>query len=284
MNKEVLASIIGREENPLDNENDLEGLLHSRILVTGGLGSLGQSISKIFDSKNLTYKLTDKDDCDVTSLDSLFEVFDSFKPTHVLHLAADKHAPEGELDPELTFKINTIGTLNLISLAQQFKTSITIASTCKSCDPETVYGSSKLIAERIVLNAGGVIARFFNVVDTSGNVFEIWNKVPPKEQIPVSECFRYFMTSQEACSLLIRCINLSTAGTGRYIFEPGISHYMPDIAKRIFPERNLVIIPPRRGDRKVEPLKSASERLLKVEGRLIKVVSPHDPIINNQQK
>jgi FlaA1/EpsC-like NDP-sugar epimerase len=28
-----------------------------------------------------------------------------------------------------------------------------IASTCKAADPMTVYGASKLIAERIVLNA-----------------------------------------------------------------------------------------------------------------------------------
>ena len=189
----------------------------------------------------------------------------------------DKHAPEGELFPETTLRINTLGTLNVFSAAKIVGAKVIVASTCKSCDPETVYGSSKLIAERITLNNHGTVARFYNVVNTQGNVYEIWDNLPATADIQVADCYRYFMSADEARSLLIRCVALSVSSPGRYIFQPGISHFMPDIAQRLYPNRKITHIPPRRGDRRVEPLSASSERLKIVADRLCKVYSPHDP-------
>ena len=52
---------------------------------------------------------------------------------------------------------------------------------------------------------------------------------------------------------------------------------MPDIAARLYPNRSIGFMPPRRGDRRVEPQKAESEKMNVLEGRLIKVSSPHDP-------
>ena len=280
VDKKTIELILAREEQPLNNSDDLKRLAASRVLITGGLGSLGQEVTKTFQEAGINFLSSDADDCDVTNREQLFAKVLEYKPTHIMHLAADKHAPEGELNPEATFSINTVGTLNVFEAAEKVGAVVTLASTCKSCDPETVYGSSKLIAERIALNNGGTVARFYNVVNTAGNVYEIWSNLPKDADIAVADCNRYFISASEAQSLLIRCVTLSTTSPGRYIFEPGISHFMPDIAKRLYSNRHIVHIPPRRGDRRVEPLKATSEKMIPVTERLMRVESPHDPIIS----
>ena len=277
MNKDKIELILARPEQPLDNVEDLAALRGARVLITGGRGSLGQEVVKSFDSAGIAYALTDIEECDVTNLNQVSVLVQSYNPTHILHLAADKHAPEGELFPESTLSINTLGTINIFDAANKIGAKVIIASTCKSCDPETVYGSSKLIAERIALNNNGTVARFYNVVNTQGNVYEIWDNLPESAEIQVADCYRYFMSADEARSLLIRCVALSVTSPGRYIFQPGISHFMPDIAQRLYPNRKITHIPPRRGDRRVEPLSASSERLKIVGDRLCKVYSPHDP-------
>ena len=279
VDKTTIELILARKEQPLDNSGDLAVLSKARVLITGGLGSLGQEVTKTFEAAGIDFLSTDVEDCDVTNRAQLFGRVEGYKPTHIMHLAADKHAPEGELYPEATFSINTVGTLNVFEAAAKVGAVVTLASTCKSCDPETVYGSSKLIAERITLNNGGTVARFYNVVNTAGNVYEIWGSQASDSKIEVADCNRYFISALEAQSLLIRCVALSSSSPGRYIFEPGISHFMPDIAKRLYSSRELVHIPPRRGDRRVEPLKATSEKMIPVVERLMRVESPHDPLI-----
>lgn len=273
----MLGAILRRSNSPLNIASDLIYLKGKRILITGANGSLGIEVTKYFLENEINFLATDKDSCDVEDIDQVLIVTSSYNPTHILHLAADKHAPEGELFPSKTFSVNTLGTLNVLKAAKNIGSRVLLASTCKSCDPETVYGSSKLIAERLTINAGGTVARFFNVVETSGNVFEIWKNSESEQTIKVTNCFRYFMSTSEAVSLLIKSLVLSDTSPGRYIFDPGVSHFMPDIAARLYPNRTAEFIAPRRGDRFIEPLKATSERLTPLEERLIKVESPHDP-------
>ena len=277
VNKDKIELILARPEHPLDNSQDLIALKKAKVLITGGRGSLGQEVVRSFESAGVAFALTDIEECDVTNFNQVDEVVQGYQPTHILHLAADKHAPEGELFPESTLSINTLGTINIFNSANKVGAKVVIASTCKSCDPETVYGSSKLIAERIALNNNGTVARFYNVVNTQGNVYEIWDNIPVSDEIKVADCYRYFISADEARSLLVRCVAISATNPGRYIFQPGVSHFMPDIAQRLYPNRKITHIPPRRGDRRIEPLSASSERLTIIEDRLCKVYSPHDP-------
>jgi FlaA1/EpsC-like NDP-sugar epimerase len=278
MNYGDIEKVLARSDSPMDFEQELSELKNEnpRILITGAKGSLGKKISSIFEIFELTVSTTDIDNCDVTNFDQVSQAVKTFKPSHILHLAADKHAPAGELNPLKTISINVQGTLNILNAINPSQTKIILASTCKACDPETVYGASKLIAERLVLNSGGSVARFFNVVDTAENVFEIWARIPKTEVIPVTKCFRYFISSNEAVSLLIITLIKSKHSPGRYIFDPGIPHFMPDVAQRLYPQRELKLVPPRRGDRLVEPLKANVEEISHLGSRLIQVQSTHD--------
>lgn len=236
----------------------------SQTLVTGAQGSIGRALMKL---------LPDAVGIDIWDWDIRYPWSgpDYFKPNVVFHLAAAKDAPEGEVDPNRVLQVNATGTANVLRRWPGAR--VILASTCKACVPETVYGASKLIAERLVLNAGGSVARFHNVVETHGNVFEKWAALEDRP-LPVTDCSRYFIHVDQATDLLVSILGLAP---GRYLIDPGSIERMVDIANRFYPGREVVHIPRRRGDRAVEPLVAPHEILLPTDiERVLKVVSPHD--------
>lgn len=238
-----------------------------KILVTGSGGSIGQSLKKRLPGAIFT----DIEDLDITQEKNVKKKLDSISPDIIINIAGAKHAPLGEIEIEETLNINTTGVINLLKYKKKAK--LIQCSTCKSANPETVYGATKLISERLVLNKGGVIARFFNVVETSGNVFEIWQN---QETIKVAaECYRHFISLEEASGLLLKCISLPR---GRYLVNSPQLRSMKDIAQICHPTRDKEIISPRRGDRTTELFLATNESVEKVleNGSLIKVVCRHD--------
>lgn len=238
-----------------------------KILVTGGRGSIGTRLSERLPNATIT----DIGDLDVTK-ESVIPYVKEFNPEVIINIAGAKHAPLGEEDIAETIRVNTLGVINLLSAKGNAK--LIQCSTCKSANPETVYGSTKLISERLVLNAGGVVARFFNVVETSGNVFEIWKD---KDPIDVAiNCKRHFISLDEAVGLLLRCVDLKT---GRYIINAPKLIEMMDVANAIYPNRTKRIITPRRGDRLIEVFLASNEKIVEelFNGAILRVESTHDP-------
>lgn len=236
-----------------------------RIWVTGAAGSIGQQMME-----RLPNAVGSDREIDVRHFNDLLTFDRAFGPFDVIvHCAGAKHAPEGETNPDLIADVNIHGTRNILKLGAK----VVLASTCKAADPETVYGASKLIAERMVLNAGGVVARYYNVAETSGNVFELWRNTDGP--IPVTECWRYFITLKQAVDLTELCIDLPS---GRYTVDPGPAQYMPDVATRLYPDRPQQVIPPRRGDRIREPRHAQSETLIPIPNLGIeRIEGKHDP-------
>lgn len=244
-----------------------------RVLVTGAAGSVGWALCPVLAEAHDVVG-TDIDTMDVTSQPQTVEVIVRQRPDAIVHLAGAKHAPEGELQPGLTSRVNIQGTENVLRAAERVGARVVTASTCKACDPETAYGASKLIAERMTLNAGGVVVRFFNVPETIGNVFRLWETLPKSEPLPVCSAFRYFVPLEEVIQLLVAALELPS---GRYIVDPGKARYMPDVAAELYPGREQIIVPLRRGDRRREPLHAASE-YLEPAGQWQRVIGQHDPV------
>ena len=238
-----------------------------KILITGGNGSIGQSLK----ARLPNAIVTDVNDLDITNEDRVSFVLNWHQPDVIINMAGAKHAPQGEVNVEETLNINTLGVINLIKHKGNAK--IIQCSTCKSANPEIVYGATKLISERLVLNSGGVVARFFNVIETSGNVFEIWKD---KDVIDVAiNCNRHFISLQEATGLLLRCITLKG---GRYLVNSPKLINMMDIANTCYPNKTKHIIKQRRGDRLDEKFLATNETIEQYlfEDSVIKVVSSHD--------
>ena len=149
-----------------------------------------------------------------------------------------------------------------------------LASTCKACDPETAYGASKLIAERMVLNAGGTVIRFYNIPESCENVFRYWESLPKSELIPYTDCQRYFNSMEQVIELLVLALELES---GRYAPKPTGPWEMHTVAHELYPGRVLERIPRRRGDREIEPLKAANEEI-RYAGNYQIIQSPHDPV------
>jgi FlaA1/EpsC-like NDP-sugar epimerase len=245
-----------------------------KYLVTGALGSVGQALLPRLDGKVVA---TDVLELDVTDRREVLRVIRHHRPAVVYHLAGAKHAPEGELDPADVADVNINGTINVLAAAGLVNAKTIVTSTCKACDPETAYGASKLIAERATLNASGVVVRFHNVPESSGNVFRLWESIPESDPLPVTDCWRYFTPLEKAVDLLVAAADLPS---GRYAWNPGTEpRWMPDVAADLYPGRAQIMIPPRRGDRAREPLMAACE-LVEFQGDRLHIVGAHDPMLD----
>jgi FlaA1/EpsC-like NDP-sugar epimerase len=280
MNKKSLIKILGRDEIQPLVDIDKQVKINKRVLITGANGSIGSRLIERFRTMNVDFLATDIEGqhtyLDITNSNNVKEILSDYNPDIIINIAGAKHAPEGEHETWKTLSINTIGTKNLIDQSSP-GTKIILTSTCKSCNPETVYGASKLIAERMVLNNGGSIARFFNVVETQGNVFEIWDNVDVNDPIKVAAvCKRLFISLDEATGLLVYI--LSTDEKGRYIVNSPILRKMTDIANALYSDREQIIIQPRRGDRVEEKFLSTNENIEKYvyNESIIKIKNAHD--------
>jgi FlaA1/EpsC-like NDP-sugar epimerase len=242
------------------------------ILVTGAAGSVGVELCKrLRDLGHERVIETDIETMDVTNEQQVRLILERKRPRVIYHLAGAKHAPDGELDPWHVCNVNAVGTRNVLEHRGEAK--VVLASTCKACDPETAYGASKLIAERMVLNAGGTVVRFFNIPEAEGNVFRLWESLPFDEPLPVTDCRRYFVPMDEAVDLLVLALELVP---GRYAPQPGASWHMEQKARELYPNRQHISIPRRRGDRREEPLAAVCETA-SYATKFIRITSPHDP-------
>jgi FlaA1/EpsC-like NDP-sugar epimerase len=250
----------------------------TRILVTGAAGSIGGALVPFLLDEGHDVLATDKGTLDVRDVGQVRAHVVSLKPDLIYHLAGAKHAPEGEEDPLAVTETNVHGTANVLDAARLVGAKVVVSSTCKACDPETVYGASKLIAERLTLNAGQAVVRYYNVRETSGNVFRLWESIPEPEPIPWTDCRRYFISLEAAIRLTVRAADLPP---GRYVAPAETRHpeHMRDVARALYPHRDLVEIPRRRGDRQQEPRCARSESMVMIGAPgIVRVVSAHDPV------
>jgi FlaA1/EpsC-like NDP-sugar epimerase len=277
-----LEAILGRPEAPPDIEQALDRIDGARVVITGGYGSIG---SALFTTMRGNVISTDLSNMDVRDNGSVLKQVKKMKPDIIFHMAADKHAPIGEERPTATTLTNVFGTENVLEAADLHGADVVVASTCKAADPETAYGASKLIAEKITLNAGQAVARLYNVVETSGNVFEIWANT--EGPIPVTKSARLFISLREAVALILWC---GTLPSGRYGLTKPLLRSMPEIAAALYPDRQREIIPLRRGDRLREPrlarceifepirLEDSTGLKMTFDLGIGRIVSPHDEV------
>ena len=150
---------------------------------------------------------------DINDAAAMEAIFSEHRPAVVLHAAAYKHVPMVEANPEEGWRNNTEGTRTVATLAEKYGAKrFVLISTDKAVNPVSVMGKTKLAAERAIMSisASGTsfcAVRFGNVFGSSGSVVPLFREqIARRQPITVThpEMTRYFMTVQEAVSLVLQ--------------------------------------------------------------------------------
>lgn len=143
-----------------------------RILITGGLGQLGQALTRVLDGHELI--IIDLPDVDITDSRAISEHIQDARPEVVIHCAAYTDVDGCARDPALAYRVNSLGTQNVALACQAIGAEMVHISTNEVFDgerasgyeewmtlnPINVYGRSKALAE---LHVRQHLQRFFIV-------------------------------------------------------------------------------------------------------------------------
>jgi len=217
---------------------------NKKILVTGGTGSIGLAIvKKLINYKPKEIRIFSNDE------NSIFEAMKNLgqRPIFnfmvgdikdrervrmamrgidiVFHAAALKHIDICEQNPFDAVKTNVIGTSNLleVSILEGISKFIFI-STDKATNPSSTLGASKLLAERLTIDAGSyrssnkttfAIVRFGNVIGSRGSVFNIFlNQLKQKKPVTVTDkrMTRFIMSIPDSADLILKVTHVAKDG------------------------------------------------------------------------
>ena len=130
-----------------------------RALVTGAGGALGQSLLGALDGDDVVG--LDRDRLDVADRDAVLQAIGQFAPDVVIHAAAWTDVDGNELEPDRAFRVNALGTRNVVEGARIVGARVVYVSTdyvfdgqgsrpyveWDATNPLSVYGRSKLGGE-----------------------------------------------------------------------------------------------------------------------------------------
>ncbi|MDD6899860.1 MAG: nucleoside-diphosphate sugar epimerase/dehydratase [Treponema porcinum] len=313
--------ILGRTPVTISLKESLSYLRGKRVLITGAGGSIGSELARQLLSggaerlylfghgENSIYQIDRElrllqsegvgEKATIVPIigDMIDRAYTDYIIGHthcdvVFHCAAYKHVPLMEENPVAAIANNVFGTKNLLDASIKHNVQrFVLISTDKAVEPVSVYGVSKLLCEKLVLDAAKkapagsdfMFVRFGNVLGSRGSILPLF-----MEQIknggPVTvtsrDMERYFMTIPEACSLV-----LQTGGVGKnsesYLLDMGEPIKIVDLAEQIikfsglepYKDIDIKIIGKRKGERATEPLwlpqespqKTAYPKILKLK-------------------
>ncbi len=294
--------ILGRTPVTISLKESLSYLRGRRVLITGAGGSIGSELSRQLLSggaerlylfghgENSIYQIErelrllqaegvgEKATIvpiigDMVDADYCRYIIEQTRCDVVFHCAAYKHVPMMEENPVASIANNVFGTKNLLDAALEKNVRrFVLISTDKAVEPVSVYGCSKTICEKLVLDAAKraddrqkfMFVRFGNVLGSRGSILPLFmEQIKNGGPITVTsrEMERFFMTIPEACSLV-----LQTGGLGKnaesYLLDMGEPVKIMELAEQMikfsglepYRDIDIKIVGRRKGERDCEPL------------------------------
>lgn len=215
---------------------------NAKILVTGGTGSWGQTLirqllqnysvreivcfsrgeirqvdtKRKFNNPKLRFVIGDVRD--YGAVEAAMRGVD-----YVFHLAALKHVPICEDQPQEAIKTNIDGTTNVIRAAVHNRVKKVIdVSSDKAVDAVNLYGMTKAIGEKLIVQANNlsdytrfVCIRGGNVMGSSGSVIPLFiDQITAGGPLTFtdSRMTRFFLTLEDAIGLLFKASENSIGG------------------------------------------------------------------------
>ncbi len=307
-----LQRFLDREPVDFDHDAIRDYLTGRSVMVTGAGGSVGSVLcQQLVDLNPFRLVMVDVSEFNLFQLEKglrgqRFEgeiiyriadvrdesimrtVFASYRPDIVFHAAAYKHVPLMERHPVEAFTNNTLATVSLINICEAFDTEQFIfVSTDKAVEPSSVLGATKRLAEWYIRSVDSQMrcktVRFGNVLQSQGSVVPTFvEQIASGGPVTVThpEMERYFMTADEASSLILGTLLLDAAPIyaarlGEPIEIRSLARHLIEQLKGSADSVPLVFTGLRPGEKLSEKLWSTSERVVPTENdSILGVTSP----------
>jgi UDP-N-acetylglucosamine 4,6-dehydratase/5-epimerase len=278
------------------------------ILVTGGTGSFGQRFIRSllsrpqvprrivvfsrdelkqhemrtqgFEHPNLRFFIGD-----VRDVDRLRRAVQNIDV--IVHAAALKQVPACEYNPIEAVRTNVDGARNVIDAALDRGVKKVLAlSTDKAVNPVNLYGATKLVAEKLFVQANAYAGtnptafscvRYGNVVGSRGSVLPLFIEQAKRGTLTITDprMTRFWITLDEGVAFVTSCIERMHGGE---VFVPKIpSVRMTDMAAAVAPNCKIAHIGIRPGEKLHEALISEDEARTTRELEDMYVVEPAHP-------
>ncbi len=258
------------------------------ILLTGGTGSFGQKFSEVVlrEHKPKSIRIYSRSELMQLQMDQKFrseslrffigDVRDKQRLNRamndvdvIVHAAALKQVPACEYNPIEAVKTNIDGTINIVDAAiDNSVENVMLISTDKAVHPVNLYGATKMVAEKMIVQAnsysGGKTPRFScvrygNVIGSRGSVIPLFKEQMKTGTITITDerMTRFWITLDQGVRFVIRCIEEMKGGE---IFVPKIpSMHITDLADAIAPKAKKSITGIRAGEKLHEVLLTEDE-------------------------
>ena len=213
-----------------------------KIFITGGSGTVGSNFIEfnLTNYKIYSYSRNEKSQValkrnfpqveiilgSVEDKINLENAVLKVKPDIIIHAAALKHVDTSEKQPIEMVNSNIIGSKNIIEVSKKVNVPITVGiSTDKACNPNNLYGYSKLIMERMFMEANNennifCCTRFGNVAGSNGSVIPFWlNSKRQGNPLPLTNetMTRLMLNGKEVSNIIERCIYEAENNLGGFV-------------------------------------------------------------------
>jgi len=223
------------------------------VLITGGTGSLGRALTeRLINTKAERIRIFSRDEekqrqmqeeldderlrfllGDIRDKDRLSRALEGIHI--VIHAAALKQVPAVEYNPFEAVKTNVYGTQNLINGCLDNDIELALAvSTDKAVNPFNTYGATKLLMERLFIDANSLkgwrkikftCVRYGNVLGSRGSVLPTFvRQIKSGKKITLTDpsMTRFNMTMNEALDFIFRALKNCKGGE---VFVPKLKAY-----------------------------------------------------------